>query len=652
MSLDATNFHPQGPVKSVDLMQFYNLFTGVMTDQPVAFSNSLTVGGNQGLTTVPLRLYGATGQNTDLIDLYADHTQALPGFGINAPGRLAWGPGGGAQDTFLSRVASQNGHVGDTLGLLVDPYLEVKGNLVTTSPGAVGTRTKPGIPNDADVLSPLDGMLIIDTANHAFYFRSGAQWRQVTGGGGGAATTVEEEFVPANGATTINLNQKPTDILVVSRNGLVQSEASGHYTWLDFTLTFADPFRGTERVVVAYCIGSLVPSMAGPTTSVHEEFKPALGALTVVLSQVPQTISMVARDGVVQSATDGNYTLSVSTLTFSDAFSGTERVVVDYASTQFTPLINTNNIADGGIQTVDLADRSVTNVKLASDTARQNLLTNGGFEIWQRGNGPFSIIGGYCADRWFLDRNGTSTVSVTPANSFDPLGGLMAVVGYTHVAGGNASIMQKIENGTALREKTITFSARVQANQPNNVRLRIGDSAANTWSTYHPGGGAVATLSVTHTVTPAATFVYVFVEISAASDTARVDSAVLVLGSVPADYAPLHPVDDLARCLRYYEASYGNWLGAGYVSVGTSAEYHYKNQSVKGGAPTITFAAPGAFFTRTVSGVLTQCTSVAANNSLQDGAEITASVSGGLSPGQGTLLYTNTGNAVRVEWNP
>ena len=27
----------------------------------------------------------------------------------------------------------------------------------------------------------------------------------------------------------------------------------------------------------------------------------------------------------------------------------------------------------------------------------------------------------------------------------------------------------------------------------------------------------------------------------------------LVVGSQPADYVPLHPADDLARCLRYYE---------------------------------------------------------------------------------------------------
>ena len=39
----------------------------------------------------------------------------------------------------------------------------------------------------------------------------------------------------------------------------------------------------------------------------------------------------------------------------------------------------------------------------------------------------------------------------------------------------------------------------------------------------------------------------------AAAGTYYVDNAMLVVGSQPADYAPLHPADDLARCLRYYE---------------------------------------------------------------------------------------------------
>jgi hypothetical protein len=128
MTLSATNFVNKGPVLHNDLLQFYNLFVGVMVDQPVTFRNTLVVGGSQGATTVPLKLYGAVGQIGDLLDLYVDPSQAQPGFGFGALGNFAWGPGGVApQDTFMSRVALQNGHVSDTAGLLIRPYLEVAG---------------------------------------------------------------------------------------------------------------------------------------------------------------------------------------------------------------------------------------------------------------------------------------------------------------------------------------------------------------------------------------------------------------------------------------------------------------------------------------------------------------------------------------------
>jgi hypothetical protein len=76
----------------------------------------------------------------------------------------------------------------------------------------------------------------------------------------------------------------------------------------------------------------------GLSSSVHEEFKPANAATTVVLSQVPMSILMVARDGLVQSQSDGDYSLASSTITFTDAFNGSERVIVDYASMTVTAL--------------------------------------------------------------------------------------------------------------------------------------------------------------------------------------------------------------------------------------------------------------------------------------------------------------------------
>jgi hypothetical protein len=128
VALNSTNFVALGPIKSADMKQFVDLFTGVMTDQPVTFKNAVVVGGSQGSATAPLKLYGAIGQSSHLLDLYTDTVQLQPGWGIGATGAMAWGPGGtGVQDTFLSRVGTQNGHVSDTAGLFIDPLLEVNG---------------------------------------------------------------------------------------------------------------------------------------------------------------------------------------------------------------------------------------------------------------------------------------------------------------------------------------------------------------------------------------------------------------------------------------------------------------------------------------------------------------------------------------------
>ena len=130
MSLNASNFVVKGPIRSLDLKQFVDLFTGVMTDQPVTFKNAVVIGGNQGASTAPLKLIGVTGQAGNLIELYPTTGAPTPTFGFGALGNFAWGPSTpGANDTFLSRVATQNGHVTDTAGLLIEPYLEVKGNV-------------------------------------------------------------------------------------------------------------------------------------------------------------------------------------------------------------------------------------------------------------------------------------------------------------------------------------------------------------------------------------------------------------------------------------------------------------------------------------------------------------------------------------------
>jgi len=314
-----------------------------------------------------------------------------------------------------------------------------------------------------------------------------------------------------------------------------------------------------------------VQGPVGPSSSVHEEFLPTAGSTTVVLSQTPQWILMLARAGVVQSLSDNNYSLNTSTrtITFTDALNGAERVIVDYASTGYTPVppidgsginagsITTTQIQDGTIATADLANAAVTNAKLGTDTARLNLLSNGGMEIWQRGNGAFSGNGVYTADRWATSWIGTDTASVQRETSVidTTLGsGASLRIAFTLGTGaGASSIAQKVEDYLQLRGRSLTLSVRINVSTASAVRVAVEDSVnGRRRSGFHTGDGTFQTITVTAPIAATTTFVQAEVEF-AASCTAYVDNAMLVVGSVPADYAPLHPADDLARCLRYYE---------------------------------------------------------------------------------------------------
>jgi hypothetical protein len=79
--------------------------------------------------------------------------------------------------------------------------------------------------------------------------------------GGGSVTVLrDEEFAPAAAATTVTLANAPTDIHSVTRNGVTQSFAAGHYTVAGAVLTFSDAFVAGERVTVIYSIGTSVPT--------------------------------------------------------------------------------------------------------------------------------------------------------------------------------------------------------------------------------------------------------------------------------------------------------------------------------------------------------------------------------------------------------
>src|SRR5215471_2255254 len=256
--------------------------------------------------------------------------------------------------------------------------------------------------------------------------------------------------------------------------------------------------------------------------------------------------------------------------------------------------VDSSKIVDGTIIAADHADQSVTNAKLGTDTARLNLLTNGGFEIWQRGNGPFTGNATYGADRWLLSIGGSSTLSVSRGTG----NGSPYAAGITYTQNAQSQMIQKLEQVGQLVGKTVTFSVDIQANVAGAMRVLVWDALGPlNYSSYHTGGGTWQRLTSSCAVASNATQVQVYIEFGA-TVTGAVDNAMLVVGSTPADYQPLHPADDLARCLRYYErldavAGQGMLPGQAYGAGASVHMWPYKTQ--KAVIPTVTATAVTTF---------------------------------------------------------
>jgi len=253
-------------------------------------------------------------------------------------------------------------------------------------------------------------------------------------------------------------------------------------------------------------------------------------------------------------------------------------------------------IADGTIATADLANASVTNAKLASDTARANLLTNGGFEVWQRGNGPYASNGTFTADRWYLSIVGTDTLSLSrnTANA-DTARGSIACGACTFTLGSGAGAtcflqVLKATDSYQIKGQTVSLSVRVSTATATAVRVGLHDGSAWTYSSFHTGAGGYQTLTVTATVGAAADLqVGIFF---AATCTAYLDNAMLVVGSVAADYVGPHPADELARCERYYELPVGDGTETAawylYAAAGSVAGIPLVYHTPKPVTPTVT----------------------------------------------------------------
>jgi len=307
-------------------------------------------------------------------------------------------------------------------------------------------------------------------------------------------------------------------------------------------------------------------------------------------------------------------------------------------------------IADGTIASTDIADGSITNADLGPDVARGGLLSNGGFEIWQRGT-AFGASNSFTADRWMMQIGAGDAYSVSKDTTHQDVGSqACAYLSFTYGGGAGASnLFQQLKTSdlSGLGGRTVSFSVRVNAAVANAIRAIVGSDGTggtSAYSAYHTGSGGYQTLTVTYSVPTNATYVTAGVQMTAGGPAATfyVDNACLVVGSQPANYVPLHPADDLARCLRYYETITGyNPMILGYGVAPGAVGYSLFWKAIKPVVPTVTKIGTW--------GITTNCSQPAIGTAGVEAAQLSTTL---IATGNVQCQPTALTQGITVEANP
>lgn len=210
---------------------------------------------------------------------------------------------------------------------------------------------------------------------------------------------------------------------------------------------------------------------------------------------------------------------------------------------------------------------------------RKNLIINGGFDIWQRGDvityAP-SEANSYNSDRWFAVANtGGGTVTKSTRN-IAGVGAIFTAV-YSEI-GVSIGPRQRIEIPTHMKAgpQTLSFYAGTAS---NTIRVLIrGNVGGNLFSdTAVPCSfteKSVVTYEMTEAFLTTASLTYLEVIImSASSEAVEVGQVQLEQGSAATEFEYRPIAEELALCQRYYEKSYRQVDVAGQATSNSSFNF-------------------------------------------------------------------------------
>lgn len=211
------------------------------------------------------------------------------------------------------------------------------------------------------------------------------------------------------------------------------------------------------------------------------------------------------------------------------------------------------NVGAAQITALDLTDERPL-VALNTAQAVQNLVINGGFEVAQRGPGPFTGVGGFTFDRWSFGIAGGQSAVIRSIASTVGSAGASAEIAFTHAPGGFLDFSQVFDPADVaqLRGRTITAAIWARSTVAGAARLWLGDGV--TAKAGRLIGSAPERLIVTFPVAANATELRLWVRLGVGC-VVELNDAILVVGAAPVDYHPLPRSEDVARCLRYYQVA-------------------------------------------------------------------------------------------------
>jgi hypothetical protein len=334
---------------------------------------------------------------------------------------------------------------------------------------------------------------------------------------------------------------------------------------------------------------------------------------------------------------------------------------------------------------------------MADHDYRRNVVINGGFDVWQRGNSfnPVSATSttglNYGADRWQMlqaTTNGaTAAYTRTAITSTDPAGynyycRVQRTSAQTFTTAYTLQTSFESANIQAVRGKyvTLSFWARAGANYSNassylvsnivtgtGTDNTVGNFTTNTvntttnnvlttsWKRFVVTTSAVLATSITQL---GVSFVFTPVGTAGAADYFDITGVQLEIGSAPSDFEFRDFGEELRRCQRYYYrqgpyASGTQRFGNGFISTTSTALINTQFPVTFRSAPTaIEQSGVAANYGVSNLATTTACTSVPTFlNATVDTATTTFTTGATLVAGQGAQGANNSTTTAYLGWS-